>query len=307
MLKSLCLPLILAGIICALVFNAATLHAGQPINFSLPTVDGGYLKLSDFRGRLVVVEFFATWCRPCKSAMAKLEKLHQRYKDRGLSVIAYSVDEGGKKKVKPFVARLGITFPVVIGSLGQARRMDPVRYLPTTIIIDPQGRIVNRMVGGASMSNLENAVLAYMPKKAPTPPASAKVDRRQDGESRFVRVWAQDNRILQGYRGVYLHVMADVADLPAEQGLWLAVNLRPEAKVGSGLAPVAEAKPLYQRIDDSSRNHHILFVRCDQFPPAPLGGIYRVWVTILDQNQRPVEKSGEFILRNPGCQTAQVR
>ena len=77
--------------------------------------------------------------------------------------------------------------------------------------------------------------------------------------------------------------------------------------VGSGLAPVAQAKPLYQRIDDATRNHHILFIRCDQFPPAPLGGIYRVWVTILDQNQRPVEKSGEFILRNPGCQTAQVR
>jgi peroxiredoxin len=307
MSKNLRVPLVCLGIIFALFYGAHTVRAEQPVNFNLPTVDGGYLQLSDFRGRLVVLEFFATWCRPCKTAMPKLDKLHQRYKDRGVSVIAYSVDEGGKKKVKPFVARLGVNFPVVLGSLAQARRMDPVRYLPTTILIDPKGKIVRRMVGGASMSSLENAVLAYMPKGAPSPPASAKVDRRQEGESRFMRVWAQDNQILQGYRGVYFHVMADVADLPAEQGIWLKLSVRPEAKAGSGLAPVGEAKPLYQRIDDSSRSHHILFVRCEQFPPAPLGGIYRVWVTILDHNQKPVEKSGEFIMSNPGCHTAQAR
>jgi peroxiredoxin len=305
--KSLRVPLILLGLSLALVLNAGAASAGQPIDFSLPTVDGGHLKLSDFRGRLVVMEFFASWCRPCKTAMAKLEKLHQRYKNRGLSVIAYSVDDGGLKKVKPFVARLGINYPVVIGSLREARRLDPVRHLPTTLVIDPKGNIVNRMVGGASMRNLENAVLAYMPKGAPGPPESAKVDRRQEGESRFMRVWAQDNQILQGYRGVYFHVLADVADLVAEQGLWLKLSMRPEAQVGSGLAPVSEAKPLFQRIDDSSRSHHILFVRCEQFPRAPLGGIYRIWVTILDQNQKPVEKSGEFIMHNPGCHTAQIR
>ena len=307
MSKRFCLLFMFAGIVLALAVSAATARAGQAVNFNLPTMDGGHLELSEFRGRLVVLEFFATWCRPCKNSMTKLEKLHQRYKNRGLSVIAYSVDEGGRKKVKPFVARLGINFPVVIGSLQQARRLDPVRHLPTTLIIDPQGRIVNRMVGSASMSNLENAVLAYMPKAAPGPPASARVDRRQEGETRFFRVWAQDNQILQGYRGVYIHVMADVADLPAEQGLWLKIHLRPEARVGSGLAPVDKAKPLFQRIDDASRSHHILFIRCDQFPAAPLGGIYRVWVTILDQYQRPVEKSGEFIMQNPGCHTAQIR
>lgn len=305
--KSLRLPLLLLGIIITLVSSPVALHASEPVNFSLPTVDGGRLNLSDFRGRLVVLEFFASWCRPCKTTMPKLEELHKRYRDQGLSVIAYSVDEGGIKKVKPFVAKLGINFPVVLGSLAEARHMDPVRYVPTTLIIDPQGRIVNRMVGGASVGNLENAVLAYLPRQAPRPPASARVDRRQEGESRFARLWIQDNKILSGYRGMYLHVMADVADLPVEQGLWLSVHLRPEARVGSGLAPVSEAKPLYQRIDDATRNHHVLFIRCDQFPPAPLGGLYRVWVTILDQNQKPVEKSGEFILRNPGCQTAQVR
>lgn len=295
------------GVVLAVFLTASASRAAEPVDFDLPTIDGGRLRLSEFRGRVVVLDFFASWCGPCKAAMPKLEELHQRYRDRGLSVIAYSVDEGGKKAVKPFVSRLGINFPVVLGSLQEARYLDPVRYLPTTLIIDPQGRVVNRMVGGTSMGNLENAVLAYLPRSAPQPPAASQVKRRQQGESRFMRVWVQENQILQGYRGIFIHVMADVADMPAEQGLWLALNLRPEARVGNGLAPVSEAKPYYQRVDDATRSHHILFVRCDQLPAAPLGALYRVWVTILDHNQQPVEKSGEMIVQNPGCYTARVR
>jgi thiol-disulfide isomerase/thioredoxin len=295
-------------IITAVILLAALPAAAGPVGSSLPTVDGGKLSLSEFRGRVVVLDFFATWCGPCRAAMPKLEELHQQYQDQGLSVIGYSVDKGGRAAVKRFISKLGVTFPVVLGSVEAAQELAPVRYLPTTLVIDPQGKIIQRFVGAASERKLMQVVRPHLQGNAPEEPASAKGWRRQPGERRFQRVWVRDKQIVGGKSGVVVHVLADVADLPAPQGLWLALHLRPEATAGASLAPVGAAKTLYQRVDDPSRLHHLMFVRCDQFPPAPSGGVYRAWVSVLDQRQRPVEQSGHFIIHStPGCQTASAR
>ena len=301
---------------CLLVLLAVTLFFPAPsakaedhgvLDFTLPTIEGGELSLSDFRGRVVVVDFFGTWCGPCKTALTNLDKLQKKYGKKGLSVIGYALDSQGVKKVLPFVAKLGIRFPVVLGNLKQGRKLTAIQVLPTTLIIGPDGRKVERFEGHVSSDHLASTVSRFFSSDPPPEPMVAKTNRRKEGQQRFKRIWPVYEKNLAGQTGMFVHVMVDVADLAAEQGLWLGLHLRAEARSGSGLAPVSKEKTLYLRIDDVSQRHFIMFVRCDQFPASPVGGVYRSWVTILDPKLKQVERSGEFILERPACVTAQAR
>ena len=245
--------------------------------------------------------------RPCKTALTNLDKLQKQYGKKGLSVIGYALDAQGLKKVRPFVAKLGIGFPVVLGNLKEGRRLTTIEVLPTTLVVDPQGRKVARFEGHVSPNRLISTVSPFFSKTPPPEPKMAKTHRRKEGQRRFQRIWPDYQKTLGNQTGTFVHVMVDVADLAAEQGLWLGLHLRPEARSDGGLAPLAKDKTLYLRIDDVSQRHFIMFVRCDQFPPSPVGGVYRSWVTILDPKLKQVERSGEFILDRPACVTAQAR
>lgn len=285
--------------------------AGQVMDFDLPTVDGGRLRLSDFRGRVVILDFFASWCRPCKAAMKKLGKLAKAQGKAGVSVIGFSVDKGGVQKVKPFVAKLGIDFPIVMGNMPEARRLAKgfggLDVIPTSLVIDPQGRVVKRLVGLVSRETLMAAVRPHLKPQAPPEPTSARVDRRHKGERRFQRIWLTDQQYVGGNSGFFVHILAELADLAAEQGLWFGLHIRPEARSGSGLAPLDKPKKLFLRVDDATRRHFILFVSCDQLPATASQGVYRTWVTILGPNQKALERSGDLIFEKPSCITARAR
>jgi peroxiredoxin len=115
-------------------------------NFEVATLERVTLRLSDLRGKVVFVNFWATWCEPCKEEMPAMERLHQRFRDRGLVVVAMSVD-AQVSRVRPFVREHGFTFPVGLDSRMTVANLYTVRALPSTFIIDRQGRLASLAMG----------------------------------------------------------------------------------------------------------------------------------------------------------------
>ena len=274
-----CLTIILAAV-------GAQAAAPPTFGFDLPSLEGGRLRLEQFRGRVTVVEFFATWCRPCQRALPKLDKFALEYASRGVSAIAFSVDKGGVQVVKPFVARLGLSMPVVLGDVKWAKEHAGVRVLPTTLVISPQGRVVQRFEGPVSHMHLMAAVAPYLAAAQKAQPEAAKTKRRQPGESRFRDLWVTGNEVFQGQKGLYVHVVADVADQQSERGLWLRLDIQ-AGRYGAN-------QDLYLRIDDVSVEYFVMFVRCDQLPSLGQAHSYRARVALLNSERKIVESSPEF-------------
>jgi peroxiredoxin len=110
-------------------------------DFTVPRLGSGSVSLKELRGQLVFLNFWATWCLPCKEEMPSMERLHQRYKSRGLVVLGMSVDRNGPA-VAPFVKQLGLTFPIGLDPDMAVADRYRVRALPSTFLIDRKGNTV---------------------------------------------------------------------------------------------------------------------------------------------------------------------
>jgi Peroxiredoxin len=115
-------------------------------DFSLKGLDGKEYKLSNFRGKVVVLDFWATWCPPCRASLSFFENIHKKYKDKGLVVVGVSVDMSDRV-VKKFVESKGLTYLILLDKDNLVSDLYNVFSIPTTIIIDKNGNIVTRKVG----------------------------------------------------------------------------------------------------------------------------------------------------------------
>jgi peroxiredoxin len=111
-------------------------------DFSLPDAHGTTQRLSAFRGRVVLLSFWATWCPPCQDDMPALESFYQAHRDQGLTVLAVASDRQGEAVVTPFLRQYGLSFTALLDSTGEVTRMYGVSSLPTTYLLDRQGRLV---------------------------------------------------------------------------------------------------------------------------------------------------------------------
>ncbi|MBI3077481.1 MAG: TlpA family protein disulfide reductase [Deltaproteobacteria bacterium] len=122
--------------------------------FTLRTPEGQKLSLADYRGKVVFLNFWATWCVPCRLEMPTMEKLHQTYQGRGLVVLAVDIQEN-PKKVKAFISELKLTFPAVIDATGDVVEAYKIFAVPTTILISRQGEMLGRVTGYRDWSTKE--------------------------------------------------------------------------------------------------------------------------------------------------------
>ena len=159
--------------------SAATVKADKDRkpapDFALKDADGKVVHLSDYRGKVVLLDFWATWCGPCKIEIPWFMDMQRQNKDRGFEVVGVAMDDEGWEAVKPFVSKIGVNYRVVIGNDTTAQLYGGVDALPTTFLIDRTGRIAAVHIGLTSKKDFEDGVEQLLQTPAPSTSDSARV------------------------------------------------------------------------------------------------------------------------------------
>ena len=138
-------------------------------DFTLKDADGKIVHLSDYKGKVVLLDFWATWCGPCRVEIPWFIDLQRKNKDKGFEVLGVSMDDNGWEDVKPFVAEMKINYRVVIGDDKTSDKYGGVDSLPTTFLIDKQGKIAAIHVGlDAGRKEFEDGVQELLQEKPGT-------------------------------------------------------------------------------------------------------------------------------------------
>jgi peroxiredoxin len=131
-------------------------------DFTLTDANGASVKLSDYKGKVVLLNFWATWCGPCKIEIPWFIQFEKAYKDRGFITLGISMDENGWKAVKPFVSQTAINYPVMIGNDRLEELYGGIDSLPSTFLIDREGRIAFMHLGLVARRDYEAEIQALL-------------------------------------------------------------------------------------------------------------------------------------------------
>ncbi len=133
---------------------------GKPApDFTLKTLDGQSVSLSDFKGKPVLINFFATWCGPCRAEMPDLQAAWQQYKDQGLTVLAVNLtNQDTVSDVKAYVEQLSLTFPTVLDDTGGVASLYKVGPIPTSYFVDKNGLLSTVQVGAMSRQTMDQRI-----------------------------------------------------------------------------------------------------------------------------------------------------
>ena len=131
---------------------------------ALPGLDGKTVSLASYKGKVVLVDFWATWCDPCKEEIPMLVKLSERLKDKGFVVLGVSMDEGGAAAVKKFTAKRPISYTILLNNGERAPKGWTVPGMPTAYLIGRDGTVRERWFGAKDAADLEPAVNAALAK-----------------------------------------------------------------------------------------------------------------------------------------------
>ena len=130
--------------------------------FTLEALDGSSVSLGEYRGNVVLINFWATWCPPCRAEIPDIENVYRARQDDGFVVLGVSVEES-REAVAPFVEAMGMTYPVLLDERGQVLKMYRAIGLPMSVLLDQDGVIQVRHVGALTMEQLEEYLAQVLP------------------------------------------------------------------------------------------------------------------------------------------------
>ena len=116
-------------------------------NFTFPDLNGRKLSLSSYRGKVVLVNVWATWCPPCRQEMPSMQRLYQRFKGGNFEILAVSIDSTGQEAVAPFMGKMNLTFPALLDPSETIKPLYGLTGVPESFIIDKEGIIVEKIIG----------------------------------------------------------------------------------------------------------------------------------------------------------------
>jgi thiol-disulfide isomerase/thioredoxin len=137
-------------------------------DFDLAGFDGSRVRLSRYRGKAVLLNFWATWCEPCRVEMPSLIRLERKYRARGLQIVGVAIDSGDLRSVAQFVKEIGVNYPIALGDDAVAAAYGGVSGLPTSFYIDRDGRIVDETIGLIRDGAIERRILGMLEPRSET-------------------------------------------------------------------------------------------------------------------------------------------
>ncbi|HZR57184.1 MAG TPA: TlpA disulfide reductase family protein [Terriglobales bacterium] len=127
--------------------NSSSLQGKMAPDFTLTSLDGKTVRLSDYRGKAVLLNFWATWCEPCKIEMPWFVEMQKEYGAQGLQILGVAMDDASPKDISDFAKQMGVNYPIVVGKDSVGDAYGGVQFLPATFYVGRDGKVVDKVFG----------------------------------------------------------------------------------------------------------------------------------------------------------------